>query len=304
MKKGSAKKGFTLIELTLSIIFISILSLTIMLIINNTIASYRRGITLNKVNTVGMDLVDDMRAAVQNAPVRSLIAECEDFGGDKADCEKDKGYNFMSVVRLARVSIRRDQKDDVPVFGAFCTGSYSYIWNSGYYFAGSDATVDGGGFGARLTYKNTAGATVTVSEFRLLKVKDDTRQVCIGAVEKANGNNGYKLKRIGNSDGNDIDNDFNLGDEAINEEPMEILVGGGENNLAIYNISTSIPAENDVANNMFYAVSFILGTVQGGVNIQSTGNFCVPPEDYGSGVENFDYCAINKFNFAAQAIGG
>ena len=35
----------------------------------------------------------------------------------------------------------------------------------------------------------------------------------------------------------------------------------------------------------------------------SSGNFCKTPESFESD-ENFDYCAINKFNFAAQAIGG
>ena len=72
--------------------------------------------------------------------------------------------------------------------------------------------------------------------------------------------------------------------------------------LAIYDLYVSTPAESVAKNNLFYSVSFILGTIQGGINITKSGNFCATPDDYG--IENFDYCAINKFNFAAQAVGG
>lgn len=303
-KKTTFKNGFTLVELTLSIVFISILSLTIMMIINNLITSYRRGITLNTINTVGMDLVDDMRAAVQNAPVSSLIDECNEFGS-KDNCVKDKGYNFVSVVKLARVKIRGEDVKNVPVFGAFCTGSYSYIWNSGYYSEFSNAEVLDGVAEATLTYQTRSGEVARMSDFKLLKVRDDEREACVAAVKKAN-RNYYTIKRIGlDGDFPEIDGNFNITSGDLSDEPpVELLKTEEENNLAIYNIASSVPAENKEANNLFYAVSFILGTVQGGVNVQASGNFCVPPEDFTSGEGEFDYCAINKFNFAAQAIGG
>ena len=72
----SLKKGFTLVELSLSLAFIGILSITIVLIINNAITTYRRGLTLNQINTVGMDLVDDMRATIQNSPANSMKEKC------------------------------------------------------------------------------------------------------------------------------------------------------------------------------------------------------------------------------------
>ena len=67
LKRGGSRRGFTLVELSLSLVFISILSLTIVLMINNAVESYQRGVTLNQINTVGMDLVDDIRTAVQNS---------------------------------------------------------------------------------------------------------------------------------------------------------------------------------------------------------------------------------------------
>jgi hypothetical protein len=38
--------------------------------------------------------------------------------------------------------------------------------------------------------------------------------------------------------------------------------------------------------------------------VEASGNFCATPEGYNESVENLDYCAINKFNFAALETGG
>ena len=65
------KKGFTLIELSFSIAFIAILSITVTMVIINAIASYRRGIVLNQINTMGMDLADEFRTTIQSSPSRN-----------------------------------------------------------------------------------------------------------------------------------------------------------------------------------------------------------------------------------------
>ena len=83
------KKGFTLVELSLSLAFIGILSITIVLIINNAIATYRRGLTLNQINTVGMDLVDDIRTAVQNSPAKDVEDVCKN-GSNSEEISKCK----------------------------------------------------------------------------------------------------------------------------------------------------------------------------------------------------------------------
>ena len=72
MLEKTFREGFTLIELSLSMLFIGILSVSIVLIISNTVSSYRRGMTLTQINTMGVTLADDMRSSVQNASSRSL----------------------------------------------------------------------------------------------------------------------------------------------------------------------------------------------------------------------------------------
>ena len=128
------KKGFTLVELSLSIAFISILSITVALITNDAISTYRRGLTLNQINTTGMDLVDDIRAAVQGSPSKSVMGECLDnYNGSgnsvaKEACEADGARKFVMFSRLATVEEKTGRNDkieieDTPVYGAFCTGA-------------------------------------------------------------------------------------------------------------------------------------------------------------------------------------
>ena len=281
----SLKKGFTLVELSLSLAFIGILSITIVLIINNAITTYRRGLTLNQINTVGMDLVDDMRAAVQNSPAKAVVELCDGIDDDSAReaCKNDDGEELVSVVEnsidLDGLKVKGKVTEGVPMYGAFCTGAYSYVWNSGYLFMEDDSEVKS----ASVSYSDKDSSKL-VDAFRLIKVQDRNRSVCKSVLEWG---------------GSKDRGEFDAGQ--LDEEP-EILLGADENSaLALYDLSSAVPAVNDNGTSAFYSISFILGTVQGGINVMSNGNFCATPDEYDS---NFDYCAINKFNFAAQANGG
>ena len=163
MRGMEMKKGFTLVELSLSLTFIAILSLTIAFIINDAVAAYRRGVTLKQVNTTGMGLVDDMRAAVQNSSTKSVKDDCKTAYGTAAvikTCENDNAKKFVTATRMAQVKIG-DVLRNVPVFGAFCTGNYTYIWNSGYFFDTTKYAVQGT-TSAQLKFK--VGSSVTNSE--------------------------------------------------------------------------------------------------------------------------------------------
>lgn len=300
MTINNRKKGFTLIELSLSIAFIAVLSLAVVLIIANSISAYHRGLVLNQINTNGMELVDEMRATIQNAPVVSLESMCEVFFENKAgnnaldECKDTEGGVLVSSRKTAKVLIDKNNKNSetdipVPVSGVFCTGNYSYIWNSGYFFNG-DAEVRGA---SKIKFKYKDGEDTNKkavdynADIRLLKVKDHDRAVCAAF----------------DADGDKVD----ITEEKYNavvEKPVDLL--SENSSLAFYDLYAPVPATNAMNNNMYYSISFVLGTLQGGANVTQTGNFCATPdgEDSNSGVENFDYCAINKFNFAAEAVGG
>ena len=249
MSYRGTKKGFTLVELSLSIAFIAILSITIVLIITDMIATYQRGLVLRQVNTVGSEIIDDIRASIASSSAKTI--------------EDDAFYK----TKIATVTIGKEDTS-VAVSGAFCTGKYSYIWNSGYFFAEKVKTVQ------KATLEGYD------SDIKLLKVQDANRDIC--------------------KNYNEADNKFQHSN-IFDADPEELLGTESSSNLALYDFYIADPAQDDQSKNALYSGSFILATIQGGINIKTSGNYCTPPGGYD---ENFDYCAINKFNFAMQANGG
>ncbi len=320
MFKRKSSRGFTLIELSLSLVFIGILSIAIVLIISNTVASYRRGQTLNSIATMGMDLVDDFRSAVQNSSASTASSDCMIFYGPGAvreQCINDNASNFTRVTKYASVRLSDTEViNNVPVYGAFCTGSYSYIWNSGY-FENSEINAEGqdrqvmGTASAVLKYRNLNNNVVTVQKslrtidgdrpFRLLKVRDDSRAVCVSVVRKYNGRDYENNYKAPSNDALSNVFDISEGYGVVVEEPVDLILADNDNNLVLYDLNIAKPAESGTRTNAFYAASFILGTMGGGINIKATGNNCTPPMEYET--QDFDYCAINKFSFAVQANG-
>ena len=309
MQQVSRSKGFTLIELSLAITFIAVLSIIVVIMISNAVSAYHKGLTLNQVNSTGMDLVDDMRTTVQDSPARSPMNECAEIYGSEnkngaEPCVNDKAQGFIYKERYAKVKLKNGSDTDafeVPVYGVFCTGKYSYLWNSGYLFNENYKVVDNSvGNGLKLKFKDANGTVKdNVANFKLYKVQDSERLVCKIA-------SGYVVGDTSGGSGSKYSNEFvKLTDNKIDISSM-ISMGEvadlltGSSNLSIYDLTAAVPAENGVSNNAFYSVSFILGTVQGGVDVSALG--CVAPKS-GSVLENFDYCAINKFNFAATANG-
>lgn len=264
--KDREKRGFTLVELSLSMAFVSILSITVALIISNTIATYHRGVILNQINTVGMELVDDMRFSIQSAQVMKCAS-----GGD---CTSVQAFG-----NVKKGGTEVDKMDNIPKYGAICTGSYSYLWNSGYLFEGNPYKIDGNKLS--VSYN---GEGSPKKDFKLLKILDKKRVIC--------------SKDLSNDNIDLTGNNF----EVINEEPVDLMSDSG--GLVIYDLN-AVSTTSNAVNGAFYSVSFILGTIQGGINVKADSNYCKTPGDSSSAdIEALDYCAINKFNFAAQANGG
>lgn len=326
MFKKGRKQGFTLVELSLAVGFIALLSLTVTLIINDTVATYRRGLTLNNINTTGMDLVDDIRSAIQGSPSRAATFECASLypanPDSRRECEDDQASKLIVLQREVLVPIDGEDKT-IPIYGAVCTGAVSYLWNSGYYFDGDSTTIDEEAYPmARLIYSqattdaagNPTSQPVTVDDFRFIQVKDNRRAVCKTALRASiAGGNLHEYRNYGSFNyaeqltnefditNNTADIDFFDGQPLSAEDIETILKNDTSNPLALYDFTLTPPAVNQANKAAFYSASFVLGTIQGGLNVTAKGNFCKTPADYDN---DFDYCAINKFNFAAQATGG
>lgn len=276
------KKAFTLVELSLAIAFISLLLIIMTTLILSLIAVYRKGITINAVNSVGRSIIEDFQNSVaESQQNQSPEAICKsayaESSSDYTSCVNDKAKLFIYNDYKTTVSGK-----NYPRYGVFCTGSYSYVWNTGY--ALSNDTKYFSVSPIKFSY---AGGSKS-SNFRLLKILDRNRDVCKATIK----DDEYEQANAG-----DITITANLTDG----ETISDLIAESDTDLAIYHLYVAAPATNSNTRNAFYSGSFILGTKEGGIDIMQAGNYCKPP---GEADENFDYCAINKFNFAVQGNGG
>ena len=85
----------------------------------------------------------------------------------------------------------------------------------------------------------------------------------------------------------------------LSSQPSELLQDS-DMSLALYDLVVSDSVLTKSSNHALYSASFILGTINGGINIMTESNFCQTPSNYSL---NFSYCAVNKFNFAVRATG-
>ena len=296
--KKNRKAGFTLIELSFAVAFISILVITITLITNEIISLYRKGYAIKTINQVGRSLIDDITDSVQSSPPANLTSFCRRYTDktSQQNCEKNHAlYSIYQQYYYDKVKINNDKAASrkVPIGGIFCTGKYTYIWNTGYLFGDEYSNSD---TKERLNQNKGLRLSVNINgklyqDFHLLKVEDSTRAICASTITSYP--NSSSSPSPPSNGGQRV---FKL-DKAPTEEPKELLIDS-DTSLALYDLVIFPPAQVDFTNRLFYSGSFILGTIEGGVNIMTSSDFCQSPNMFSA---DFSYCAINKFNFGIQA---
>ena len=303
MFQGNKKhqKGFTLVELMLSIGFVGSLLVLIALITIQIMGLYNKGLTLKEVNEVSRVVVRDMQqsitgadafrinytdAGVQRSPVS--LQEAIELGGD-ADYYSN------------------------PAGGRLCTGVYTYIWNTGAalksrnaLFAGSDSRRTFRASGSTVEYpiqfiRYPDGREEAV---RFIKVRDPAKLFC-RAPATASG--------IAPT-ATDIERHAQILATSVGGSDRDFLnvFGAGNNNLVLYKFEitdngvTSATQSTDTyitAASSFYHVALTLGTQNGDENdedgfITSTGGDCKPPST--AQMNEGEYCAVNKIDFVAR----
>jgi len=305
--RESVKNGFTLIELTLAIAFVSILLVTVSLITQEIVKLYRKGYTIKTVNQVGRDIIDDLTSSVTSSTAKTG-ALCSFFSSNataQADCHNNDAQKFIYYEVRSKQDIyisapgAVNQNAKVPLYGVFCSGKHSYIWNTGYLY-GDSYFVDNLHHSTLNNYSGSPNPykkrTVNGQEYKLAKVEDPQNLICQ-----------YVFQASGTTDYQDTDNNlsdkfpvnFDLTDLGLNTDVTE-LISESDAALAIYDL-TVFPLAKASTGRLFLSGSFILGTVEGGVNVMGNKDFCQVPSGYMS--TDFSYCAINKFNFSVSATG-
>ncbi|MBQ3441403.1 prepilin-type N-terminal cleavage/methylation domain-containing protein [Candidatus Saccharibacteria bacterium] len=272
--------GFTILELALAMAFISFLLLAIGIVTIQVSRIYQKGITIKLVNSNGRELVDEFSRTI----LASRYSKLEDSNGTHFE------YTYTGQ---AYGQVDGSDKD-VPFFGAFCTGGYSYIWNTGYTIKLPD-TDEGNSHKARLI-KDDDTELYAPGSFRLLRINDASHEVCINYAKD------NKLNDRDNSN-DEHENTFRVAEDPTN--PVELLAtteNDADSGLVLYDLSFYEPAFDPGTGDALFSASFILGTTSGKVDITTAGDYCKNSEDIFSA--DSTYCSINKFNFAARATGG
>ncbi|MDR2063877.1 MAG: type II secretion system GspH family protein [Candidatus Nomurabacteria bacterium] len=302
-----AKKGFTLIELMLAMLYVALLLVTIATLIMHVMDSYKKGMAIKEVNINARSIIDDITQTVANAPpIGSLINDA----GEATYKPPEEGNTVgqTSYYREMRTSVN-NRIDG----GILCTGNYSYIWKhadrqkSDWRFGqGVDSTADGTGDQGDL---NIEGFLDGGRDFRLVKVRDPSRKACEvvndGGITRVTPN--IRQATFTTSEG-----------EAFNETFVELLTNN-EMDLALYDFKAFTPATSQSNGQTFYGFSFILGTIRG-VNRDGAlipNESCYAPQDRADTNSDdaidfvndqhigfdFSYCSVNKFNFSARSSG-
>lgn len=293
------QKGFTLIELMISVGFIGFLLITIAMTIIQIMGLYNKGLTLKEVDSVSRVVVRDMQQGISGASMFALQYDDEDTP------EKD--------TKTARTLAEAD-KNGVDYYtndagGRLCTGVYSYIWNTGQALGSGDALLGGS---VPLTYKDPSNTSGTLETYpvqftqeqapngdiidkpvRFIKKADPAKALC-KLKEGETPSTVASDKKIGPT--SDFDNVF----------------GQGDNNLMLYKFGISVPnafgtTASDEGNEVsaistFYNISLVIGTQMGDENkagLVTTNNAtCKSPDE--AELNNSEYCAVNNIDFVAR----
>ena len=282
--KTNQKNGFTMVELMLSMVFLAVLMMTIAVLVMHVVSTYQKGLAIRAVNATGRALIDDFSRSVAASPYSDIQDDYSFITGE-----------FITGSGMKKYYMQTPGTGGVPLHGVFCTGLFSYIWNTGYALNDARSAND---------YSNTLRYRYSMtdepeSNFKLIKVPDRERLVCYQYAT-------FDSRTICRPDHYNMYDNTCMADprqdsgDRLDFAPLELL-DSSEDELAIYDFKVFPATQNPTTHQTFYTATFILATLRGGVDIFTRGNYCEPgANDLNT---DFNYCSINKFNFAMRATG-
>lgn len=303
------KAGFTIVELSLTMAFVGVLLITIAIVTTNIVTIYQKGMTIKAVNSVGRGLVDELVSAINTAPSVDTTSLCNSLvTGDTnvRRCIKENAFDYIYHAQY-------DAAEGYQYNGILCTGHYSYLWNTYYgieaghtiamdYYGVTGYDASGDPIYGTVRYGGSGEDAV-----RLARIEDKTYRLCSAVVD-----NGYVSHYNDYSSGSPINITTLANGSTVNltNTPEEGFLDEFDLDLMLYEFTVFPISQDWVTLRTYMSGTFILATLRGGVDIMRSGDYCnvtEPDGISGSSLENlgaeFNYCAINKFNFAARTAG-
>jgi hypothetical protein len=303
------RKAFTIIELMLAMAFLGTMLLGIATLILQITNIYQKGLAIRGINTVGREIISDLTRTVNASRVNVDINPTGNTS--KINITNVRHARAQYFVETKRAN---SAGKSVQAGGAFCTGSYSYVWNTAENLRAARATgsVKEGRISNAAVAGNIANNGILVVHTsddqyivpKLVRFVDRDRNSCLtDNLDNMAGDSANPIKK-----GKTY---FDLTYDGVSSKDVNELIADNEADLALYDFTVLPATQNYTTRQIFYPGTFILATYRGGVNITSNGDFCQGSDkDDGTmdsssefTMNDFDYCAVNKFNFAIRASG-
>lgn len=168
MNRGGNKRliGFTIIELMLAMAFVSVLLIAITMTIIQLSNIYNKGTTLRAVDQAGRAISQDLQFTLSSS-------QPLDIGVNGAD-----GLNYKQQVQVGGEMSNPDG-------GRLCTGSYSYVWNTGHGISNPVNVYETGTEQIRMVKVRDTGALYCSDVARPVKSEDATELLSAGDRELA-----------------------------------------------------------------------------------------------------------------------
>lgn len=314
------KKGFTIIELMLAMSFLGTMLVGIASLTMRITNIYQKGLSLRNINAIGREIISDLTRTANSSRVNiDINPEVPDNGiVTQSDIDLARAEYFI----YTEESELEDNKNNGSrqMGGVFCTGDYSYIWNTADNLRkirkDSDDLVKSkninssnvGGILSNKVYVIKAKDGYIIPKFA--RFQDKEREACTH--EKVTAGEKVRYVPVKNESVPMKSTSAYLFDLSSDDKKLDAiteLIDDNEADLALYNFTIFPATQHNTTKQIFYSGMFILATYRGGVNIKANGDFCQGSDD-SNGIRDsditlndFDYCAVNKFNFSARATG-
>lgn len=237
------KKGFTIIELMLAMTLVSMLIIAIAIMVMQMSSIMNKGKTMKDLNAASRAINTDFTTKFNS------LQTIQEWGDNRPKNAPEANAVYV--------------KSATSGSGAFCTGDFSYLWNSA---QSINRLNEPSAPEVEIRYRGSASND---SSIRLIRVRDVAKEYCSNRLSWTN---------IPRDSGQVTD-----------------ILSSSEAGLMIYDIRFRKINEDAVSGQSLINIQYVLGTKNddGQVNALS----CNPSSS------SSDYCAINKFDLIVRTIG-
>lgn len=311
----NSKKGFTLIELMLAVAFLGTLLLSVAMLAMRLVDMYTKGATMRAINSTGSAIVDDVRSSITSSGLWTNKLS------DDMDPEHDgrKQYYRRHTYKVNKGTV---EQEDYVDYGAFCTNSYTYVFNYQpamlRYREGIDRFDEENSY-LSIASKNASGTEISNRPYALARIKDPgcSQFKHLGLTTQAELD--ALLLDPTASDKPVIDTrEFFQGKNhyfEVNEKELTVLLDGSQSDegtdLQLYDFSVMSATQSRATNQALFNIAFVLGTTRGGIDVKSSNNYCKQQTKALDGLANAEsydnnaisYCSVNRFDFVVRQTG-